>query len=79
MENDLLKDCKQAQHEITREWLTALYQCLMVEENCSPKVAELTYWKSTVMIDGGGEYLLTLQHVNGPKLPLRTSNDDDCA
>ena len=56
----------EAQEEMTRVWLTALLQTLHLTDG--PR--ELTYWKTTVELDNGARYLLSFQHVSGPKIEL---------
>jgi len=36
---------------------------------------ELTYLKAPVFFDRGGTYILSLMHVNGPKIKLKESGD----
>jgi len=68
------KKVKEAQGQITEAWLQSLIQLLWYEEKINPKLEDLTYWKTTVESDAS-TYLLTLQHVRGPKFKLRPDSD----
>lgn len=68
LRNKLTKVEKEAVDNATRQYLQ-----LKIMEACieSPDLEELSFFRQTVEVDGGGTYLLSFQHVNGPKIKLK--------
>ncbi len=65
-------ELQKAQHDVTRAWLSALLQILGMGD----PLDELNYWRTQVTTDDGGTYLLTLQHVSGPKIKYAQSEKE---
>jgi hypothetical protein len=75
MDNDKILELKQAQMDITREYIQGLLQLVLTEAQLAGDLKELTFWKTAIHCDDGALYSLTLSHVSGPKFQIPPKED----
>ena len=66
---------KQREEAMNNATLEFLKMIVVGTEILEPQLKELNYWKIPVETEGGGKYLLSFTHVEGPKIPLNQKKD----
>jgi hypothetical protein len=59
--------------ELLNQWLQA--SCIYTAATTDLK--ELTYLKTKIVTEEGGEYFMSFMHVDGPKIKLREGDTDE--
>ena len=74
MNEEEKKQFKETINECTQNFL----MLKMIESQVeSPDLKELSFFRQTVELDDGGIYLLSFQHVKGPKIQLKKDQNED--